>query len=205
MSSESPRQRDRELPLFDLPLRGETEEEPVEGPAPSPPETTGSSKPVENLVLFEDTDEENEEPLPAEEGETPGTAGPTDRLVSGLADLAIQVLAVGAGMLGALWIGVPLRLSSWPAFLGLGLSFSFLYWVVPLAFWGRTPGMAWLGHVARAPDDQPLTFGQAGWRWLGALFTLALAGAPQLLLFGGRNLGDLLSSSRVVVDYHSQR
>ncbi|NJL29066.1 MAG: hypothetical protein HC897_14870 [Thermoanaerobaculia bacterium] len=79
----------------------------------------------------------------------------------------------------------------------LALVFSFLYCVVPLAFWGRTPGMVMSHEIARSLDDQPLSFGQTILRWLGALITLALAGLPTLLaLIGGRSLADQISGSK---------
>jgi uncharacterized RDD family membrane protein YckC len=67
--------------------------------------------------------------------------------------------------------------------------------VVPLAFWGGTPGMIWCGLVARNAVSEPLSFGQSVLRWLGAWLTWALAGLPGLLALGGRSLSDLLSGS----------
>ncbi len=118
-----------------------------------------------------------------------------DRLLGGLADLAAQCLMLGMAIAAAHVLGGGVTLAGWLPFAVLALVFSFLYWVVPLAFWGRTPGMAWVGHTARAPQDQPLTFGQASLRWLGALFTLALAGLPLLLALMDRSLTDRISNS----------
>lgn len=77
--------------------------------------------------------------------------------------------------------------------------FSFLYTVIPLAFWGRTLGMTRVGLVASGGDEPQgaLTFGQTALRWSGGLLTVALLGLPSLLaLLGGRSLTDRLSGSR---------
>lgn len=126
-------------------------------------------------------------------------ASPVDRLVAGLADLGVHaaMLAVAAGSTMAL--GVSVGTGDWPPFAGLALVFSFLYWIIPLAFWGQTPGMAWIGNAARSNDDEPLSFGQALLRWFGALVTLVLVGLPLLLALGGRSLSDRLSDSKTLV------
>ncbi len=93
-------------------------------------------------------------------------------------------------------MGVVVTVADWQPFVVLALVFSFLYWVVPLAFWGQTPGMAWVGHSARSSSGEPLSFGQTFLRWLGAVFTLALAGFPLLLALSGRSFTDRLSDSR---------
>ena len=119
-----------------------------------------------------------------------------DRLLSGLADLVLLAVAVGSMVLGSQLLGVRVTLEDWPPFLVFGLLLSFPYAVIPLAFWGHTPGMAWVGHFARSVEGEPLTFGQTAKRWLGAVLTLALAGAPLLLAWrGGRSLADRLSDS----------
>ena len=89
-------------------------------------------------------------------------------------------------------------LSDWPAVALFLLSFSFLYTVVPLAFWGHTPGMAWAGLDARGRDGEPLAFDQTARRWIGGILTLLLLGLPLLLAFGGRSLSDLLSGSETL-------
>lgn len=127
----------------------------------------------------------------------PAAAAPSlaDRLRAGLADLALHA-AVGLALLvGAELLGARPGLAELPA-LGLFLVvFSFFYTVVPLAFWGKTPGMGWSGLVVRAEGDQPITLGQTSCRWLGALLTVALLGLPALLALGGRSLGDRLSGT----------
>lgn len=119
-----------------------------------------------------------------------------DRLASGLADLAVQAIVL-ASMIGIVRLmDVPFGAEDWMPFAILALAFSFVYWVVPLAFWGQTPGMAWRGQIVRTPEDEALTFAQATLRWCGALLTLGLAGLPLLLAASGASLSDRLSQSR---------
>lgn len=128
-----------------------------------------------------------------------GAVGVIDRWLAGVADLLIHTLIVAATVLAVARMGLPLTLGDWPAFAGLGLLLSCLYCVIGLAFWGQTPGMYWLGHLARSVTDEPLTFGQTFLRWLGALLTLALAGLPLLLVWaGGRSMSDRLSDSKTL-------
>ncbi len=122
----------------------------------------------------------------------------SDRLLGGLADLAIQVLVLGLAIAASHGMGVTVTLADWQPFMMLMLAFSFLYWTVPLAFWGQTPGMAWVGHTARAEGGQPLTFGQTFLRWLGAILTFAFVGLPILAAWTGRSLTDLISKSRTL-------
>ena len=103
---------------------------------------------------------------------------------------------------GSWALGVRPDLDDLPAFaLFLGI-FSFLYCLVPLAFWGQTLGMVWAGLVARNPDGEPLTFDQSAWRWMGMVLTLATAGlALVTLLFSGRrSLTDRISGSLTLLD-----
>ena len=100
-------------------------------------------------------------------------------------------------LLGCRGLGVRPDLREVPAFAAFLLSFSFLYTVLPLAFWGHTPGMAWAGITSHntPQNGEPLTFDQTVRRWLGAILTSALAGLPLLLAFGGRTLTDWFSGS----------
>jgi len=199
-----------DLPLFDLPLHEASEDEdelfaddPVDVPAPASPALSQSRLFDENdAVGFEplgDLDEDGlDEDGPdadgAEDGD--GTIGVLDRLLGGFIDLSIHA-AVLLLVVGATWImGVPLELGDTPAVAVFLLLFSLLYTGVPLAFWGQTPGMMRVGHVARAGSGEPLTFGQTARRWIGALLTLALAGLPLLLALGSkRSLADRMSGS----------
>lgn len=147
-----------------------------------------------------------EDPTPGRVAATEGATGETDekvrlgdRLLGGVADFAIQLLMLGLAITASHVLGVVVSVADWMPFALLSLAYSFLYWVVPLAFWGQTPGMAWVGHAARTLDGQPLSFQQAVLRWLGALLSLGLAGLPLLLAVRGRSLSDRLSKSVTVV------
>jgi len=122
-------------------------------------------------------------------------AGPGRRIAAGLADLVVHAAIGVLALLGCRGLGVRPELREAPAFAAFLLAFSFLYVVLPLAFWGHTPGMAWAGITSRNRDGEPLTFDQTVRRWVGALLTLALLGLPILLAFGGRALTDWISGS----------
>ncbi len=119
-----------------------------------------------------------------------------DRLLGGLADLAAQLIALGLAIAATHAMDIVVTVADWMPFGVLALVFSFLYWMVPLAFWGQTPGMAWVGHTARSSSGEPLSFGQTFLRWLGSMLTLALAGLPLLIALTGRSLTDRISDSR---------
>lgn len=205
-----------ELPLFDLPLHPEagdpaaateaaagTEVEVTTVESPAGPDLAGPDsgtsdheKPAQTR-LFDTSEEAAEEAEPA--ADEPAVAATfVERLRAGLADLAIHVLMVAVAITAAYRLGVHVTWAYWPPFTVLALVFSFLYWVIPLAFWGQTPGMAWVGHLARSLDDEPLTFYQTFLRWLGALLTCAFAGLPLLLALGGSSLSDRLSQSKTI-------
>jgi uncharacterized RDD family membrane protein YckC len=209
--SKKKRPTELELPLFDLPLHANDEmrdggvpggtallEEPVEEPVDFPrADLTLDDEPPE-------TPRSDPEPVPAaaEESDEPEEevpAPPRDRLLSGLLDLGIQLLVLGGAAASVHAMGIELRPGDAPPFAVLELIFSFLYWFIPLAFWGQTPGMAWVGNSAVSVDDEPLTFGQSVLRWLGALLTFALLGLPMALALGGRSLTDRLSDSKTIV------
>lgn len=193
--------------LFDLPL----EPPPQVEPARRPPRATRP----ESLPLFseDEIDEALTTPFAADEpaaaarrGRARPTAVPDPpppppvatlgrRCRAAAGDLAVLLAAGVVAALGASALGVPLAL---PGAAPLGLfvvSFSFVYFVVPLAFWGGTPGMIWSGLVARNAVTEPLSFGQSVLRWLGTWLTWALAGLPGLLALSGRSLVDRLSGS----------
>ena len=132
-------------------------------------------------------------PPPAPE---PATAGLGARARAAVGDLAV-LAAVGTLALGGLrLLEVPFRAAQAPGLLLFLLAWSFLYFVIALAFWGQTPGMAWAGVIARTRAEEPLSFGQTVRRWAGAWLTWALAGLPGLLALTGRSLADRLSDSR---------
>jgi hypothetical protein len=122
-------------------------------------------------------------------------AGLRARLVAAAVDAGLHLAVVGVGALAALLLGVRPGVEALPAFGLFLLCFSFLYSVVTLAFWGRTPGMAAAGLTARSAGDLPLSFGQTGLRWVAGLATLVLAGLPLLVALSGRSLADRLSRS----------
>jgi len=213
-----------ELPLFDLPLRpaeepggaetaaNPTAETPVAEPSGEPPtavpptEEPPSGAPPEEppgtaQLTLVTAAEPGDVEAPDDGATGEGRPVPVvDRLRSGLADLAVQLLMLAVAVAACLRLGVELTIADWPPFVLLGLVFSFFYWVVPLAFWGQTPGMVWVGHVARTADEEPLTVGQAILRWVGAVLTTALAGLPLFLtLLGGRSLSDRVSESQTRV------
>ncbi len=120
-------------------------------------------------------------------------AGFGARLGAVALDLVALAAVAGGGLLGAALLGVGDSRVLLPGVGVFLLVFSFAYSVVPLAFWGATPGMAMVGLIARGRDGGPLTFGQTALRWLLGLVTVALAGLPLLLALGplgGRSLAD---------------
>lgn len=119
----------------------------------------------------------------------------TDRLGAALLDLAVMAGAAIALAGGAAVLGATPQLSDWPLLAFPWLLFSFLYHVIPMAFWGQTPGMASMSLTARTLDDRPLSLGQAVRRWLATLGTVVLLGLPGLLALTGRSATDRLSQS----------
>ncbi len=195
----------REEPqLFDLPLDPEPPRKRQRAKRAAGKKERAEPEQVE--LPFETIEEEDpesgadEEVLYAEEDEFEDEEGEDslvlERLYAGLADLAVHLavlVIVGAGM-GSFGI-VP----SWqhvPPLLLFLLPFSFVYSVVPVAFWGQTPGMAWRELRCIGVDGLPLTAGQAILRWMGGLLTLLFCGLPALFLLTERSLADRLSGSR---------
>jgi uncharacterized RDD family membrane protein YckC len=123
-------------------------------------------------------------------------------LLAALGDLAFHLLIAGTAALGAALLGVTPRSEQLPGLALLLLVVSYFYTVVPLAFWGRTPGMAAAGLACRGEDGQPLSFAEAVRRWVGSVLTVILLGLPALLLLGGarRSLADRLSGRPVARD-----
>lgn len=178
------------LPLFEEPSRVVS---PALAPRARPPARTATTAPPDGPA----GPPEGEERVAAPPSSDAGVAL-SARWLAGLADLAVHAAVALVLIAGARLLGAPAGFGDWPALVLFLLAFSFLYAVLPLAFWGRTAGMAWAGLVARAPDGASLTFGQTARRWLGGLLTLALLGLPTLLaLLGGRSLADRLSGSEL--------
>ena len=103
------------------------------------------------------------------------------RIGAGSIDLLVNLLVLVGVDFGLRLIGVEIDRSTLLPLVLFALSFSFLYFVFPLAFWGRTPGMARTEIVSRSRDGQSLSFSQAARRWVGALLTLATLGIPILI------------------------
>ncbi len=161
------------------------------------------------LELAEEPLLEAEPPIPApllaplSAGDAAPIAAPfRGRLFAGLVDLGLHAGAAAAALGGTRLLGVPPALPQLPAFALLLLVFSLFYTVVPLAFWGKTPGMAAAGLLCQAGDDLPLTFAEALRRWLGELATVLALGLPGLLALGAgrRSLADRWSASDLVVE-----
>ena len=190
--------------LFDLPLgpgRYPSSTEPTSKP-PSTPEQASIDL-LDPPTLFPAADDED---LSGDtlktRGHAPSILEPRQRaplkgrLLAGVFDLGLVILVGLFCILSAGLLGIQASGLSWPPFGVFLLSFSFLYHVIPLAFWGRTPGMAIAGLIARNADNLPLTIGQTGLRWLGTILTLALLGLPVMLLFTGASLTDRISGSQ---------
>lgn len=186
--------KDQEEPLlFDLPLA-----EPASEPPPARPRR-------HQLLPSPELDLDQEVELPVRPGPVPvppvrrEAPAPkvtrSRRLLAGLGDLLVHAAVGVAAVGGARLLHVEAQLADWPAITALLLAFSFLYTVVPLAFWGHTPGMAWAGLTTHNKGGDPLTFDQTFRRWIGGLLTLATLGVPLLLAPGRRGLSDWLSGS----------
>lgn len=189
--------------LFDLPLDpAAARPEPRRAPAPRPrPESAAAAPPApaprtspRPVPAVPEDDEEDFE-LDADSAPADDRARLGSRLAAGAADLLIHGAVLMVLLIGTRLLGVRPTLDDAPAFGLFLLAFSFLYTIVPLAFWGHTLGMAWAGLVSQNRDGEPLTFDQTARRWLGALLTLATVGLPLLLALRGRSLADLLSGS----------
>lgn len=177
--------------LFDLPL---------DPSAADPPETSGLDE-----EAFRDGGEGGgqapipfaaEERAPAASEPRPVEAAVGPRFVATLLDLVAVLAALGFALVALRLLEVPAdrRLL---APLGVFLaSFSFLYQVVPLAFWGHTPGMAYARIHARAKNGEFMTIQQCILRWVGWILTLATGGLAGLVALAGVSFTDLVSRTR---------
>lgn len=210
MATKRPDPELEEPALFDLPLHQPAERE-ARTAAPRRAPRLAGPEPLALFPAMEPSPAPGDSPRVVEPARPPSERtgpravaaapraeppGPLPRFVAGLADLAVHV-AVGVVLVGgSRLLGVE-RTPPWPPLAVCLALFSFVYFVVPLAFWGNTPGMAWRGLQARARGGEPLSFGQAARRWLGALLSAALLGLPVLGALRGRTLTDALSGSWV--------
>lgn len=125
-------------------------------------------------------------------------AGVGTRLAAGIIDLIVHVAVAGALAGGSALLDAPIGMAQLAPLSFVILLFSFLYHVVPLAFWGHTPGMTVVGLRARTLDDHPLSLPQATRHWLALLLTMATGGLGVLLALGGRSLADRLSGAQTL-------
>jgi len=175
--------------LFDLPLE-------VERGRAAPPERKRARTPREDPPP-QDVAEPVGRPYKTP-AQASSRAGLGSRLAAGAADVFVHAAVTVGALVGCRMLGVMPAVDDWPAVAVFVLSFSFLYTVVPLAFWGHTPGMAWAGLDARSRDGQALAFDQTARRWIGGILTILLLGLPILLALGGRSLSDLVSGSETL-------
>lgn len=195
----SRRQPAEESLLFDLPLDRKPatpEPAPVEEEVEQPalPLAASEPAPAADDVPREPATRQANRAQPARATE-PDAATLRLRAAAGLTDLGVCIAIVVVLLVALLAQGLRPELSDWPAGALFLLTFSFLYSVLPLAFWGRTPGMTLAGLRTSSADGRPLSFRQAVLNWLGSVLTVALAGLPLLLALGGRSLSDLISGA----------
>jgi uncharacterized RDD family membrane protein YckC len=126
-------------------------------------------------------------------------SGVVRRLAAALVTGAFQVLVLAVTVWAATRLLPAGAQVAWLPAAVFSLLWSGASTVLTLAFFRRTVGMAVCGIEASGADRGPLSFGQAFRRWLGALFTVALAGLPGLLGFTGRSFTDRVSGSRTVL------
>jgi uncharacterized RDD family membrane protein YckC len=186
--------------LFDLPLEPERGRPAERKRAPRPARPVMPEPEPDLGAILDETDPGILDRQDRTGEEAPDRAGIGSRLAAGAADLLVHGAVIVGVLLGCRSMGVRPILSDWPGFALFLLSFSFLYTVVPLAFWGHTPGMAWRGLDARSRDGEPLAFDQTARRWIGAIVTSLLLGLPLVLALGGRSLSDLLSGSETLAN-----
>lgn len=194
---------DEEPGLFDFPLRPEqyssTDEE-TRDTSPAPEQVSiDLADPNSLFPTLDETRRSGEAPQirsdTASDQEPRPRAPLIGRLLAALFDLGLIILVGLFCILSSGFLGLQAKDLSWPPLALFLLSFSFLYHVIPLSFWGRTPGMAITGLTSRNANDLPLSIGQTGLRWLGTMLTLALIGLPAMLVFTGASLTDRISGS----------
>ncbi len=192
-------ERERQIPAAPPERKRAAERRPREEPPALPLREPASLRPVPvqklELDRFEEPERIAEHAEDTADDDRPSVAS---RFAAGIADLVVHTAVLVLALLGSRQMGVRPILADWPAFSLFLLSFSFLYTVVPLAFWGHTLGRAWSGLTSRGRDGEPLTFDQTVRRWLGGLVTAATLGLPILVAGRGRNLSDLLSGSETL-------
>lgn len=163
-----------------MPLAADEPREPARPHEPAPDQQSAAR--VEEIAI---------EPIDADLGL---------RVQAGLADVAFIALVAAGTTVSLMVSGIVLSTTTLGGVLVFVLDFSFLYLLLPLAFWGRTPGMAWAGVRAIALDGGLLTFRRCAVRWFVGVLTVATGGLLALVaLIGRRSLADRLSGSRLVL------
>jgi len=191
-----------ELPLFERP-KPESSDDLTLFESPDSPPRAEAASPTEadDAVVVEtlDLEAERSRASSAEPSDRGQNAGLGSRLAAGIIDLLVHIAVSGLLIGGSSLLDVPIGARQAPALGFVLLLFSFVYHVVPLAFWGHTPGMTVAGLRARTLDDEPLSLPQATKRWLALLLTLGTGGLGVLLALGGRSLVDRMSRSQTLV------
>lgn len=192
-----------ELPLFQAPNRESQDEVDArfDDPPPHWKKETLRQRGIDEAIVAERPEIPSTQPAAAAAGSARALqqAGVGPRLTAGIIDVLVHVAVAGALAGGSALLGAPIGMGQAVPLALVILLFSFLYHVVPLAFWGHTPGMTAAGMRARTLDDRPLSLPQATRRWLALLLTMATAGVGVLLAFGGRSLADRLSGSQTLL------
>jgi uncharacterized RDD family membrane protein YckC len=176
-------------------VRAVAEERSPERAAPAPRRPQAEPVPAPVAVPTPKDKKDKDKDAGAKAARPGGRAGVGGRLAAGLADLLVHAAIAALALGGARLLGAEPNLADWPALALFLLAFSFLYTILPLAFWGQTLGMTWAGLSSRNRDGEPLTFDQTARRWLGGLLTSATLGLPLLFAGRSRTLTDLLSGS----------
>ena len=186
------RRQPQQTVLFDLDLDLDLTAEPA---AAGEEGVAGSALKAEPALEAE-LEAEAASPAAAEE-----LASIRSRLAAAAVDLGCHFVVALVGAVGMALLGVRPQPQTLPGLALLLVVFSLVFVVVPLAFWGKTAGMAAAGLVCRAAGAQPLTFGEAARRWLGSLLTVLAFGLPALpVLAGRRSLADWLSGTVLIRD-----
>ena len=206
--------------LFDLPLvtppppedTTEVAEEPEATPRRAARRRPTNAPPADSLPLFGDQQpaalgaalapqraQPRAVPAPDAPDASEASATLSARARAAGGDLVVLGAVGAVAALGARALGAPVGVAELAPLLVFLLAFSFLYSVISLAFWGQTPGMAWVGLVARTVAGEPLSFGQTALRWVGSWLTWATLGLAGLSALTGRSLADRVSGSATYV------
>lgn len=192
-------------PITDLPLFSPEEISDAHF-KPAAPETAGQLAAVADTVLVADQATLPIEQEPERAGAVPATpVGPqvaplAGRIQAAALDAVVLAAVLISLLAGGTLLGAPADLQALPFYLPTWLLFGFLYFVIPLLFWGRTPGMAYAGVIARGSNGAPLSVGQAIRRWMASMATMGLIGLPGLVALSGRSLADRLSHTSTFAD-----